>query len=505
MSRLRSLALNTFSNISITVVSALVNLAIIPVFIGAYGKELYGVYLLAMGFTGILFSFDLGTSRGLTRFAAEFSANRNSERFSKAVSINFVLLLIFGSVSAGILIGMSEVLPVMFDVNAELRDQSAQIFKLIGFLIFFTWLSKLPAGILEGFQCYYIKNMFEALSITVNVILALLIIKTDLSLLTYIKVTIATKFVVDMLGAYYIFSRKLISGVRLDLKSLHLDDVKSEFAKYSLSLFILQMASMLMFQADKIIVGSLLSVSSVTVYHVISRPMYLLRTVNNIILSAICPVISKENERGDQVFVKKLIFTVSKVHFLVLVPVTLLLMVHMKVLFYYWLPTEYISYTSWAALFCSVYLVTPLFGAIYTALVSVGKMKELVKFNISASIFNCICSVVLVMQFGVPGAVLATIFQFLISAVYYSQLGVRLLQFNFTEFLSYSFSRNLVLLLVLLFSNILLSTQLNMLVLWNIIIGIVVNIALYALITCTVVLSHDEKQQILRTVRVRTF
>jgi len=503
MSRLRKLALNTFSNMSITAISALVNLAIIPVFISSYGKELYGVYLLAMGFTGILFSFDLGTSRGLSRFAAEFSANKDVARFSKAVTINCVLLLVFGIISAFLLIGMADILPIMFKVAPQLHHESTQIFRLIGVLIFFSWLSKLPVGILEGFQAYYIKNMFEGISILTNIVLAILIIRHNLAFLTYIKVTIVVKLLVDLLGAYYIYSKRLIEGVKLDIRALHFADVKSEFAKYSLSLFLLQMASMLMFQADKIIIGSLLSVSSVTLYHVISRPMYLLRTLNNIIFSALSPVIAKEHEKGDQAFIKCIIYSISKVHFLVIVPLALLFMFYMKVLFHYWLPAEYIQYTFYASLFCAVYLVTPLFGAIYTALVSIGKMKELVKFNILASVCNALITIPLVMYFGVAGAVIATILQYYVSAAYYCRLGVRLLDLSLVDFFKYAFNKNVILIIVMIAVNAILANKLDMIFMANIIMVLTLNIVIIFMIAYLVILTADERSQLVQAVKIK--
>ena len=82
-------------------------MALFPFIVSHVGKEIYGIYLLVMTFTGYLGVLELGVTAAVTKYVAELTAKDDNEGAAKIVSASLSLYFIIGLVAAAALFSLS--------------------------------------------------------------------------------------------------------------------------------------------------------------------------------------------------------------------------------------------------------------------------------------------------------------------------------------------------------------------------------------------------------------
>ena len=149
MSRKRIISGNIkYSAVSQGIVFA-INLALFPFIVSHVGKEIYGIYLLVMTFTGYLGVLELGVTAAVTKYVAELTAKDDNEGAAKIVSASLSLYFIIGLVAAAALFSLSFYFDRIFIIEAGNKLLMRQLFWTASAASLFIWPGKIFIRVLD--------------------------------------------------------------------------------------------------------------------------------------------------------------------------------------------------------------------------------------------------------------------------------------------------------------------------------------------------------------------
>jgi O-antigen/teichoic acid export membrane protein len=185
-------------------------------------------------------------------------------------------------------------------------------------------------------------------------------------------------------------------------------------AKISVSRF----GGLICFQADKLIVSRVLGLAAVSFYEVSARLTSFMRAVPLVMLSALIPATSELGARNDQEKILRTYLLVSKYVGMVTVAAVAFLVLDAGSLVYLWLGSGFEQSAFLIQILAIGYGVNVLGGAASQTGAGVGRPEFDMQATILLSVINPVLSLLLVREFGAPGAATGTSLALTISAVY---------------------------------------------------------------------------------------
>ena len=260
-----------------------------------------------------------------------------------------------------------------------------------------------------------------------------------------------------------------------------------------------QVAVLLEYQSDQIIILSFLSASFLATYTVIFYLFRMIQQISGLAGSAVMPAISQISESSEPLYINKILFFAVKMHNLFYVPITLTLFFIAEPFIKLWVGVKYLEYLWLIKLSIAFQLIwqsSALFGQIYLGL---GYSKKPGIIAIIVGLLNLILSLVFVKYFGVSGVVLGTICVGVLSvpiAVYWM---LKDLNINFKVFFLNIIGRTQLPLILSTSVFFLISDYINQISNWFLLVFVSLLMLLYLyLIGYFFVLNKDEKKNVKR-------
>lgn len=415
LSNRKTFLVNSLSNNVVFVLRILVNLFITPVCLNLFGVDVFGAYLFSFGFVTSLAFLDFGISKGILRFTAEYQRDRNVEKYGQALSIAIVMNLSAALLAAVTMITLGANFDFFFNIDKRYVSTAGRLFYISSVYAFGYFLSQIPQAILYGSQRFKERNTIQILLLLLN---ALTIIS-----LGYFKFSVEwfciLNSIIFLIGICFdlclIWQLKLLQGVKPVLLSFHAG-LRSDFVKYSASVFTLSAITMLSTQMDKVILSTVGSVSLVAIYSVVTKPYSLVKAVFTNSFVALEPIIvSKSN---DLVQLRSLIVRGTRASLVLLVPMALLIIILFDPVIEMWTQKDiFAPYSFWGMASLAGLIIAFTYATVYRAIYLSGHINELIKIERVSSIINGMVSLGATFYVGVGGVILGTLVQSGISIV----------------------------------------------------------------------------------------
>lgn len=169
-----------------------------PFVLKRIGTEVYGVYLVVLGFIG--YSFTFNAARAVAKFVAELRGSQNVQKINSAVTVAFALNLSVGVIGACILAFLAEwLVGDVLHISPELQRPAALAIMIGGLSIPAMLVGQVFQNILQGEQRFgtlsLIANLNSALVNGGNVLLALTGFSIVALLIWSLSVTVAVSMV----------------------------------------------------------------------------------------------------------------------------------------------------------------------------------------------------------------------------------------------------------------------------------------------------------------------
>src|SRR5437762_1666530 len=195
-------------------------------------------------------------------------------------------------------------------------------------------------------------------------------------------------------------------------------DLLREMFGYGFKISVSRIGNLTCFQADKLIVSRVLGLAGVSFYEVGARLTSFMRAVPLVLLSALIPATSELGARRDREKILRTYVLVSKYIAMLTVALVAFFVLNADALVRLWLGKGFDQSAFLIRILAIGYGVNVLGAAASQIGAGIGRPEFDMRSTILLSITNPILSLILVLQFGAPGAAAGTSLALILAAVY---------------------------------------------------------------------------------------
>ncbi|MDP3443172.1 MAG: oligosaccharide flippase family protein [Ignavibacteria bacterium] len=388
-----------------------------PIIIRYLGREQFGVWSTLITTMSWVVFFDLGVGNGLRNKVAESLAKNERGQAKRYIAsgytfIGLIALAIWFFVSAG-----SYYISWQFVFNTKaipeevLRD-SIQI--AVFFIALNFWVG-LVTSLLGAIQ----KTSFIALGQLVSNILILCLVfvlsRSAEASITYLAFAYGFSLVFsNVLLSFFFFQTNPDLRPKQTINKEYIRPLLNVGAQF----FIIQIAFLVIFTTDKILITHLFGPQYVVEYDSVFKIFSIITFLHGIVLAPLWSSCTDAYCNNDFKWIKKNLYT-QLIIFCAIVVVVILLALMTRSIIYIWLGDEIVvsSQLIWAMGF---FVVVTAWNSVYATVVNgVGEIKLQLYTAVIAMLMNVPLSIIIVKIFGlgIAGVVLATILSLSIAAI----------------------------------------------------------------------------------------
>ena len=408
----------------------LLGVVAIPVYIGAYGVSLYGVYLLSVGLATSLVILEFGSGRALMRFAAEFLNDGQEAKYLDALRTCLLITSATAALALALFVAFGTVGLGAFNVAPELRGVARALFLGAGVHSALLIGAQLSQSMLKGAAIFHARSQLSLFENAVRaaVLLGVYLYRLPIWVLLLAEVGIAGLGVAFDL---YLLRRDAPSLLRRvnPLANASAAVVRTEPFRYARNTFVLSIFGFFSQSVDRLVLGLALGPAAVTIYTVVVKPYQIVKSLLGRFYAIYAPYFVRIDQRLSRRSVDAFIRDFSKV---MIAALTLLMAVAIIVLpeaIRLWLGTDaYDAYVVYGQLLLAVVALRSLSYQYSTAIYILGETHRLIGVEIGSVLVNFAVSVYLVNVIGVGGVIVGTLVQLTLTVPVIYAIGTRFLR-----------------------------------------------------------------------------
>lgn len=407
MKRARQIGRNIrFMGIS-QLLTVTISFILLPFIVSRIGKELYGIYVIAIVINGYFGLIDLGLSNAVLKYVAEYRGKRDEGSLNDVLSALFTFYAVIGIVSAIFMLALSYNFGWFFEVGEGSKETTRVIFLITSFFSLVIWPTKLFQGVIEGVQRSDLK---AKVNILIQGCYAGLTYYLLVSGYGAVSLLIATQSLA-LLGNIFllILSHRELKGLKIIFPYLKLETFSLIF-NFSFYMILCSITIMMAHELGHIIIGTFISVAAVTLF----QPAYMIQkgfgTLLGSIMGSSLRVASAEME-GARDYDKQRyhLFTSTRYIMMALMPMVIIVIFFMKPFIYYWMGSDFSESVIVAQILVFYWIFNGMLEVGHGILFAKGMAKDLFVIQfIDASAF-IISSLALVSHFGIVGVAMGTV------------------------------------------------------------------------------------------------
>ncbi len=387
----------------------LASFMLVPMMINYLGSDIYGVWSTLFSVVSWVLLFDLGIGAGLRNRISEAIAHNNILEAKQCVSTSYVvvgigaalLLLLFVCISNYVSwVGVFNISGIN-ETDLQLAVEITMSFVLLNFLL------SLINQVANGLQKTVVSVFNQFFS---NIILLLFVFVLSvffessivlLSLVYGIALTIS-----NLLVTYWFFKKYKDLTPRLFL--FNLKDVRALLST-GLRFFSIQIAVIVLFTTDKIVISQLLGPGFVTQYDVVFKLFSLVTVVHGIIIAPLWAAYSDAYHREDFIWVSNMMNKQLKIFVIISLFVVLLALTSSGII-HWWIGPEF-NFSWNLAIPMAIFVTFTVWNNIFAFFLNgINELKIQTRISAIAMFINIPLSIVFVKYFamGVEGVIFAT-------------------------------------------------------------------------------------------------
>ena len=411
--------LNIVASLGIRGVNILIGFYLVPLTLNYLNETKYGIWLTLSSVIGWFTFFDIGLGNGLrNKFAVSMARDQDhlaktyvSTTYALILVIMVVLFLIFNAIHP--FLNWAAILNADPALENELNSLAYYVFAF--FCLQF--VLKLIGSILLADQLPAANNLMNFASQLISLIVVIILINTTEGSLLLLGVTISAAPVLVFLLASVILFRTKYKAYVPDFKSVDFKEAKT-LMNFGLQFFIIQIAAVVLFATDNMIITQILGPESVTPYSIAYKCFGMFVMVFTIVMSPFWSSFTEAYEKKEYQWIKNVINKLLRFWFLFTIPVLVMLLLA-DTFYEFWVGEEIIVPFS-LSLSMALFAILQSFNLIFVNFINgVGKLRLQLMTGIFSILVNVPLSILFAKEFGLgaTGVILATITSILISIV----------------------------------------------------------------------------------------
>ena len=398
--------------------SILLSLVMLPLTLHYINPTRYGIWLTLSSIIGWFSFFDIGFGNGLRNKFAESVARGDNEKARIYVSTTYAILTIIISIVLIFFLIINPFLDWSRLLNAP-TEMAAELSTLVIIVFVFfciTFILRLLNTVLTANQQPAKASIFDLISHILSLSIIYILTKTTSGNLIYLG-TVFSLVPALVLGvsSLWFFShqyKKFAPSFKY---------VKFRYARdlmtLGLKFFIIQIAALLLYQTNNIIIAQLFGPEQVTPFHVSFRYFGIITMASGIIMLPFWSAFTEAWTKKDVAWIKN---TMKKLRYIwsSLIVAIIIMLVFSNFIFKLWIGDE-VKVPIQISIVMAVYVIINTWNGIYSYFLNgVGKIKLQLYAGIFAAVLNVPFAIFLGKLLGIHGIILATSILALGSAIW---------------------------------------------------------------------------------------
>lgn len=411
---------NTAAMIGIRGISMILTLISAPIMLHHVDRADYGVLLTLTSIVGWVGYMDIGLGNGLRNKLPEFIANNDFNSAKKIVSSCYATLAIYVALIITVFLIISPFVDWLEVLNSPTSD--AKEIRELTNVVFIAFCIQFLLGLLNSILFAYQMPAFQSLFTFAGQALALiaLIIQVFVFNITSVLQIGAVNSIIPPLvlfcgsiGLFRTKLRKIAPSLRyVDLKSV------SGILGIGMKFFVLQMITIVLFQANSIIIARVVNPEAVVEYNLAFKYVSLLTMIFTIVITPVWSATTDAYIRNDFTWIKKTISFSQNVCMISIIIGILMLFVS-KYIYGIWLGKDAIdisySTTGLILLYISFEMLYKVYGTIING---TGKVfAQMILTGIIAIIYIPL-ALLLGSSWGLSGVLIANVIVFAVNYIW---------------------------------------------------------------------------------------
>ncbi len=400
--------------------SILVSFLLVPLTLNYLNPTKYGIWLTLSSIIGWFGFFDIGLGNGLRNKLAEAFALKDYKLAKTYVSTTYAILsLIIGGVFILFLIinpflNWSKLL----NTTPEMANELSWIALIVFTFFALRFILKLIGVILTADQLPAYNSTFGPIGNLIALIVIFIITKFSQGNLLYISVIYSAAPVIILIIASFYFFRGKYKYIKPSIKSINFKYFKP-LAELGVKFFILQIACLVIFSTDNMIITQILGPAEVTPYNIAFKYFGIPIMIFSIIMMPFWSAFTESFTNNDMNWIRNSIKKLMRIWLLILLGVIILLVISKH--FYLMWVGDKVHIPFLLSAFMGLYAIIFTWNNIFAFFINgVGKIKLQMYYGIIAMIINIPISIFFAknLNMGNAGVILGTCFSLLFGFIF---------------------------------------------------------------------------------------
>lgn len=434
---------NAFANLTGMMAQIVIAFILSPFLVHTLGDTKYGIWTIAVAFTGYMNLLDLGLTSAVNKYVAKYSSLKDDRNVNAIVSTSFALFFLMGVIIVLLSPYMADLIVSLINIDKSLVGVVHLLIIIVSFDIAIFVISGLFKGIFGGFQHYSVINFTQVLSALYKAVMFYFFLSQGHDLIAMGLISISANIMIIFL--FYYLLKKNYPQVSIEFSAVSKLSA-SKILHYSKFTFIAMMANQLIYYSDAFVIGYFMSAAAVTYYSIPWTLAEYTKKISMAISQTYTPAVSEIDARGDMEHIKSLYLSGTKY----MIIISNLLAIGMIVLggafIALWMGEKYKE-------LCETVLIILFINQIfqgpqqisYSILQGLAKQKYYAYISMGVSVVNLILSILLVQKWGIVGVALgAAIPQILFHGLYVPWSTLKTIKLSTRVYLSKTYIPSII-------------------------------------------------------------
>ncbi|MFA4932978.1 MAG: oligosaccharide flippase family protein [Candidatus Omnitrophota bacterium] len=426
---------NVFSSWVYYFVQFGVGFLMVPFMVHRLGDTLYGLWILALSFSGYGGFFDLGIRGAIVKYTAEFEAKKDTEGLLKVINTGWMIHLLSSILILFLTVILYFFVHRFFKIEPHLVNDFRLCLLFIGINFAFTLSTNVFVSVIEGFKRQDIVSAIEIISFLLQSALIVLAVSKHASLVTLGIIILSISLLKQWMRAHFV--SRIFPQFKLKF-SYFTKSFLNTILNYSIFLFIFQGLRNIISSLPNILLGAWLGGAAITVFSIGTRlagyvSIFLFTTAGTLL-----PFISGFSSLRETEKLKKTFLQGTKYTYMLALLFGCIFLIMGKQIISLWVGPEF-AHKSYPVLFIVILpiILSPSISMVNSVLQGIGNIRFLALLTFIELIAAITLSRLFFLAgFGIKGvAIGVTIPYFLSAGLILPIYIIKLLKINFLEYL----------------------------------------------------------------------
>lgn len=420
----KNIALSSF----LKVINIAIQFLLVPLLLDYLTPLKYGIWLTAGTVINWFYFFDIGLGNGLRNKLAEALAKNEKENARVYISTSYTILTIIMAILYLLFLLVNRYInwTAIFNAPNNLTDELNALVIFVFTFFAINFVARLIGSILNADQKSSINDLIYTAGNILTIIIIYILTKISSGSLVYVGVTIGFATFLPAVIATYIFFNKYYSQFKPSFSFVKFKNI-NELTSLGVKFFIMQIAVVVVFSTDNLIITQLFGPAEVTPYNIALKYFSIVQIGFSIIISPFWSAFTEAFVKDDLSWINRKIRQLIRIWFVIILIVAIMVLCS-NYFYTIWVGKD-VTIPFSLSLLMALFVVISIWNSIFAIFINgTGKIKMQMYYGIIAMVINVPLSIFYAktLNMGVSGIILGTssslIFGFILGPVQYMKI-----------------------------------------------------------------------------------